>query len=225
MKRIALALVLTLVLTFGLIGTAGAITNGEPDNDQHPYVGLLVFDFAPGEPGWRCSGALISPTVVLTAGHCTDGAVAARIWMYEDVSYNHVPYPLYPFGGPGMGRRGHCLHQSQISHPEIPTEAMACRLLPPGRDSHTDEPIIWMSMPNANGWPCIPLKNKTAMDCWIRRSMAAQIPGNHTQPPYAGGLGQSPECMRRLNWSRQFVHSVEYQAGSESRQWIGCPAW
>jgi hypothetical protein len=70
------------------------IFDGSPDNGAHPYVGLLVFDDAEG-PAWRCTGALLSRTVVLTAGHCTDGAVAARIWMDEVVQGN----TQYPFGG------------------------------------------------------------------------------------------------------------------------------
>ena len=81
----------TLVLLLGTAGIAAAITNGQPDGDNHPYVGLLVFDsvFPDGSigPAWRCSGALIAPDVVLTAGHCTDGAVAARAWFDEDVAH------------------------------------------------------------------------------------------------------------------------------------------
>jgi hypothetical protein len=82
-------------LTAVAAAPAAAITNGQPDNGRHPYVGLIVFDDAPGHPVWRCSGSLLSPTVVLTAGHCTDGAVAARVWFAEDLTQNKE----YPFSG------------------------------------------------------------------------------------------------------------------------------
>jgi hypothetical protein len=94
---IVAAVVLGLVM--GSFGIAYAITNGQPDGDDHPYIGLLVFDVG-GGPAWRCSGALIAPYVVLTAGHCTDGADAARIWFDEEVSAVWDDPPgEYPFGG------------------------------------------------------------------------------------------------------------------------------
>jgi hypothetical protein len=77
---------------------AQAITNGQPDNGRHPYVGLAVFDTivdGVATPSWRCSGTLLSPTVFLTAGHCTDGAVAARVWFGDNVQSNTE----YPRGG------------------------------------------------------------------------------------------------------------------------------
>jgi hypothetical protein len=99
MKKGLFAFLIALVVLAVSVGVAGAITNGVPDGDDHPYVGLLVFDvYVPGVgnvPAWRCSGALIAPNVVLTAGHCTDGAVAARIWFDEIVEGN----PEYPFSG------------------------------------------------------------------------------------------------------------------------------
>jgi len=90
--------VLVTLIVFGLllvtVTAAYAITNGQPDGTQHPYVGLAVFDDADG-PAWRCSASLLAPTIVLTAGHCTDGAVAARVWFDEIVTGN----PEYPFSG------------------------------------------------------------------------------------------------------------------------------
>jgi len=104
MRSRFLAIPLALLLALAVTTPVGAVTNGHPDGDNHPYVGLLVFDtLVKGvpTPTWRCSGSLISPTVVLTAAHCTDGAVAARAWFQPDVSYAVVPFPLYPYGGAG----------------------------------------------------------------------------------------------------------------------------
>ena len=84
LRRTMLALVAVVAaLAFGTTASQ-AITNGQPDNGRHPYVGLMVALDANGVPLWRCSGSLLSPTVFLTAGHCTT-APAARIqvWFEE----------------------------------------------------------------------------------------------------------------------------------------------
>ena len=95
----SLFVALALALVFSMVGSANAVTNGEPDAGHHPYVGLAVFDVLDEEgnqvPSHRCSASLLSPTVVLTAGHCTDGTVAARVWFDEVVQGN----PEYPFSG------------------------------------------------------------------------------------------------------------------------------
>jgi hypothetical protein len=76
-----------------------AINNGSPDDGEHPFVGLAVFHDEDGNPLWRCSGTLLSPTVFLTAGHCTEPpAVRASIWFAEDVE-SGIPDNGYPFGG------------------------------------------------------------------------------------------------------------------------------
>lgn len=85
---------LTFVLLMSTMGISYAITNGQPDGNRHPYVGLVVFDVG-GQPSHRCSGALLSDRVFLTAGHCTDGTSAARVWFDEIVQGN----PEYPFSG------------------------------------------------------------------------------------------------------------------------------
>lgn len=89
-----------LLVALVLAVPAAAITDGELDGDGHPFVGLMVADDADGNPLWRCSGALISPTLFLTAGHCTEPpAVRATIWFESDVQ-SGIPGNGYPFGGP-----------------------------------------------------------------------------------------------------------------------------
>ncbi len=90
MKRAFLAFVIVLTLLFLSVGTAQAVTNGTPDGNNHPYVGLLLFTDGAGS-FWRCTGSLIDPTVVLTAGHCTDGAVKAWVSFATHVDRGTLP--------------------------------------------------------------------------------------------------------------------------------------
>ena len=99
MKRKAVIAVTTVVLLLVAVVTASAITEGELDGDGHPYVGLMVAQDANGNPMWRCSGTLLSETVFLTAGHCTEPPAAhVEIWFDDDVE-SGIPSNGYPFTG------------------------------------------------------------------------------------------------------------------------------
>jgi hypothetical protein len=73
MRKFALSLALALAGMFLVASPAGAITYGEPDAGEHPYVGFMIF-FDPVEEGWfSCSGTLLDADTFLTAGHCAYG--------------------------------------------------------------------------------------------------------------------------------------------------------
>jgi secreted trypsin-like serine protease len=74
------------------------VTDGEPDGENHPYVGLMVAQTAAGAPLWRCSGTLISPTLFLTAGHCTE-APAGHVEIWFDADVTDAAAQNYPFTG------------------------------------------------------------------------------------------------------------------------------
>jgi secreted trypsin-like serine protease len=74
---------------------SSAITHGTLDGNAHPAVVLIVMDVA-GEPAFRCSGTLIAPKVVLTAGHCAGepGEFSGmRIFTESDVDNGNNNYP------------------------------------------------------------------------------------------------------------------------------------
>src|SRR5688572_31880212 len=99
MKKVTIALLLTLMLVFSTFGLASAVTDGELDGEGHPYVGLMVAQDEDGNPLWRCSGTLLSPTLFLTAGHCTEAPAAhVEIWFDADVE-SGIPANGYPLDG------------------------------------------------------------------------------------------------------------------------------
>lgn len=79
--RRRLTAVIGLVTALALAAPTAAITTGQQDGNEHPYVGELLFyvpdaaDSRFDDPGgwFSCTGTLLSPTVIVTAGHCTFG--------------------------------------------------------------------------------------------------------------------------------------------------------
>ncbi len=117
MRRLLLALVAAGSLVAMSVAPAAAITGNYVKDFEHPFVGLIGFySDAPAPWTWvhRCTGELLSPTVVLTAGHCTDdgsgGTLAhARIWFQQGVGTHydpvtqHDPVTGYPDSCTGTG--------------------------------------------------------------------------------------------------------------------------
>jgi len=98
-KNMVFAVFSVLVILAVAVSPAGAVTDGELDGNGHPYVGLMVAQTAAGAPLWRCSGTLISPTLFLTAGHCTEAPAAhVEIWFAADVEHG-IPGNGYPNNG------------------------------------------------------------------------------------------------------------------------------
>jgi secreted trypsin-like serine protease len=75
------------------------ITNGDIDGGSHPAVVLIVMDIA-GQPAFRCSGTLIAPKVVVTAGHCVGEPgefSGVRVFTESNVQDGNNNFP---FAGP-----------------------------------------------------------------------------------------------------------------------------
>jgi hypothetical protein len=111
MRRYSI-LVATLAASLVLAMPAGAITFGTVDTgNRFPHVGAVIAEY--NEPGTQevlCSGTLISPTVFLTAGHCTaflESIGIQDVWVTFDPSFDaaspliHGTYHTHPLFGSG----------------------------------------------------------------------------------------------------------------------------
>ncbi|MGM9470621.1 S1 family peptidase [Pseudarthrobacter sp. YS3] len=121
-----LALVVTAALTLTVTGAlpATAITGGEPDGNRHPNVGMIAFYDAADHLRYRCSATLISPTVLITAAHCTEGTAGVTLVTFESVIAEEPPSPLPVAADPGSGYTAEELEAAgylwgtPITHPE-----------------------------------------------------------------------------------------------------------
>lgn len=134
---------------------AAAIKYGQPDNGEHPYVGLMVA-YVWNDDGddtmtndeldaaWRCTGTQMDENTFLTAGHCTSGADAVAIWFDDDLQ------PMRQAGGfvtledaidPANPNRADAYSYSALTHPDYDDDAFYLH------DVGLVDQIEWTGMP------------------------------------------------------------------------------
>jgi len=92
MRQFKLALAVATVTALLVAAPASAITYGEPDAEEHPYVGFMIF-YDPIDEGWfSCSGTLMDANTFLTAGHCTFG-IEDNAWVTFDPTDTLAGWP------------------------------------------------------------------------------------------------------------------------------------
>lgn len=126
-RSVFASLIAAIVLSAVIVAPAAAIRNGALDGNDHPYVGLVTFHQANGNYLWRCTGTLLSLTVFLTAGHCTESpAVSAHVWfvpgpVIPDAAYNAVTKSCAGISGYPCG--GYASAGTPYTHPDYDPDA------------------------------------------------------------------------------------------------------
>jgi V8-like Glu-specific endopeptidase len=151
------------------------ITNGELDGNAHPAVVLLLME-ENGEPAFRCSASLLSPTVVLTAGHCTGepGEFSGmRVFTESDVQNGNNNYP---YAGPNAVEA-----IAWYSHPQF-TEAQfylhdvgVVILKKPGVQLASNQYVKLPAAGSEDGLPVGESTRFTAVGYGLQRVNAAQV--------------------------------------------------
>lgn len=88
-RMVSIVAVLAAVLWLS-VEPVGAITNGRPDGDGHPYTGNLVADYVtPGYMEPVCTGTLVTSRIVITSAHCLKAEMDPdRVWFSFDSVYH-----------------------------------------------------------------------------------------------------------------------------------------
>lgn len=101
MRRSILIVVTVATLLAVTFTPVKAVTDGRLDGNGHPAVVLLLMEVN-GQPAFRCSGTLLTATVLLTAGHCAGAPgefSGMRVFTESDVQAGIGGTNNYPFGG------------------------------------------------------------------------------------------------------------------------------
>jgi hypothetical protein len=146
MKSRKLAVVLALATAaVGAVAASpsSAITGGDIDT-VHTNVGLVRFTTTDGR--FRCSGTLISPTVVLTAGHCTEGPATN---VYVSFDNNLQPDPLAPGITPEESAARAAHYITGTAHPDTGWTGQL------SFSKQHDQGVVVLDAPASSKWPGI----------------------------------------------------------------------
>lgn len=117
MRKLSIVVATMVALVLGATG-AQSITWGEPDGEEHPHVVSLLF-IQDGVGYYSCTGTLLSPVLVLTAGHCTEGSQGVP---NEETWVSNHPDPIADYAGDGitayLEASDHWVQGQAIPHPE-----------------------------------------------------------------------------------------------------------
>lgn len=101
-RSIAALTAATLALAGATAVSAQAITGGDRDDANHyANVGMIVFYEDGGR--YRCTATLVSPTVLLTAAHCTAGTAGKTIVNFSPVIAEEPPSGIPAAADPAAG--------------------------------------------------------------------------------------------------------------------------
>ncbi len=130
--RFSIVAGLALAVCLAIVAPVWTVTNGQPDGNNHPYVGVVI-QFIPNTDLIEvCSGSALSPTRFLTAAHCADPNLPVF------VSYKNEP----PFSLATDFTQG-------TFHPD-PAWCLGCGSGLPGFDTH-DVAVVALNAPRSPG--------------------------------------------------------------------------